>query len=132
MKLNSDVKNVMSKVKVFPVATSSKSGIPNVVPIGMLIPKDDETIWIIDNFMDKTLKNITENPIASFYAWDPESENSYQIKCSVTVKNSGADYEEAVKFAHAKKETLPAKNLFVLKVTDVFYVTPGPKAGKKV
>lgn len=132
MKLTSDVKNVMSKVKVFSVATASKSGVPNVVPIGMLIPKDDETIWVIDNFMDKTLKNIEENPKVAFYAWDPESQDSYQIKCSATVVNSGADYEEAVRFAHSKKETLPAKNLLVLKVTDIFYTSPGPKAGKKI
>ncbi len=132
MKLTSEVKEVMSKVKVYPVATASKSGVPNVVPVGMLIPKDDETIWVIDNFMDKTLNNVKENPIISFYAWDPESQNSFQVKCSVTIKNSGADYEEAVKFAHSKKETLPAKNLFILKVTDIFYVTPGPNAGKKL
>jgi len=132
MKLTSEVKEVMSKVRIYPVATASKSGVPNVVPVGMLIPKDDETIWIIDNYMDKTLSNVKENPVIALYAWDPESPNSYQIKCSVTVENSGADYEEAVRFAHSKKETFPAKNLFKLKITDVFYVTPGLNAGKKL
>ena len=132
MKLTSEVIDVMSKVRIYPVATASKDGVPNVVPVGMLMRKDDENIWIIDNYMDKTLKNVKENPIISFYAWDPESPNSFQIKCSVTVENSGADYEEAVKFAHSKKETYPAKNLFKLKVQDVYYVTPGTNAGKKL
>lgn len=132
MKLTPEVKEVMAKVKIYPVATASKDGMPNVVPIGFVLPRDDENIWIIDNFMDKTLKNVKENPYLSLYAWDPEMPNSYQIKCSVVVENSGADYEEAVKIAHAKKETFPAKNLFKLKVIDVFYVTPGPNAGKKI
>ena len=132
MKLTQEVKDVMSKVRIYPVATASKSGVPNVVPVGFLLPREDETIWIIDNYMDKTLKNVKENPWISFYAWDPESPNSYQVKCSVTVKNSGAEYEEAVRIAHSKKETYPAKNLFILKVEDVFYVTPGPNAGKKL
>ena len=132
MKLSSEVKDVMSKVRIYPVATASKDGVPNVVPIGFVIPRDDETIWIIDNFMDKSLKNVKENPVIALYAWDPDSPNSYQIKCSVKVANSGPEYEEAVKIAHSKKETYPAKNLFILKVTDVFYVTTGPNAGKKL
>lgn len=132
MKMTTEVKEVLSKTKPFALATASKSGIPNVAPVGMLIVKDDETIWIVDNYMNKTLANVKENPFASFYVWNPEFPNGYQIKCKVAVENSGKDYEEAVAFAHAKKETYPAKNLLKLKVTDIFYVTPGPNAGKKI
>ncbi len=132
MKMNAEIKDVLSKTRPFAFATSSKDGVPNVVPVGMLLVKDDETIWVIDNYMDKTLANVKENPTASFYVWNPECPNSYQIKCDVCVENSGRDYEEAVAFAHSKKETYPAKNLLKLKVRDVFYVTPGPNAGKRV
>ncbi|MDR3282791.1 MAG: pyridoxamine 5'-phosphate oxidase family protein [Candidatus Methanoplasma sp.] len=133
VKLNDDVKKVIASVKTFPLATASKAGIPNVAPIGMLIPQqDDETVWIVDNFMNKTLANLKENPNASFYVWNPEFPDSYQIKGTVTIENSGADYEKAVQFAHSRKETLPAKNLLKLRIADVFYTTPGPKAGNKV
>ena len=132
MKLTAEVKEVMSKVRIYSIATASKDGVPNVVPAGMFMIKDDETIWLIDNYMDKTLKNVKENPVVAFYAWDPESPNSYQVKCSVTIENSGPDYEEAVKIAHSKSEKYPAKNLLKLKVQDIFYVTPGPNAGKKI
>lgn len=130
VKLNDNVKDVLQKIRIFPLATASAKGEPNVVPIGMLMLKDDENIWVVDNFMCKTLENVKENPRASFYIWDPESENSYQIKGTVTIENSGADYEGAKKSANEKG--YPAKNLLKMKVTDVFCVKPGPAAGKKL
>ena len=132
MKMPSEVKEVLSKTKPYAFATASASGMPNVVPVGMLIPKDDETLWLVDNYLNKTLANVKENPHASIYVWNPERPNSYQIKCSVAVENSGKDYEDAVAFAHSKKETFPAKNLLKLKVEEIYYVTPGPNAGKKI
>ncbi len=127
------MKAVLNKIRIFPLATSSKDGTPNVVPIGMLILQpDNETIWVVDNYMSKTVANAKENPKVSIYVWDPESPDSYQIKGSVTVENSGSDYEKAVEFAHSKKETYPAKNLLKIKITDVYYTTPGPKAGQKI
>lgn len=122
----------MKKQGVFSLATCSKDGVPNVVPIGMLFVGDDGKVWVIDNFLKKTLANLRENPVASFYIWNPEAKESYQVKGSVTIEDSGADYEKAVAFAHAKKETLPAKNLVKIDVSDVYYVTPGPHAGDPV
>ena len=51
VKLDEKMKTAFSKVKIFPVATASKDGVPNVVPIGFCQLVDDETIWIADNFM---------------------------------------------------------------------------------
>jgi len=132
MKLTADVKEAMSKNRIFALATASKSGVPNVVPVGMLVVKDDENIWVVDNYMDKTLANVKENPQVSFYVWVPEHPNSYQVKCDVVVEDSGKDYEEAVKYAHSIKEIYPAKTLLKLKVREIYYVSPGPNAGKKV
>ncbi|MDR1404256.1 MAG: pyridoxamine 5'-phosphate oxidase family protein [Candidatus Methanoplasma sp.] len=132
-KITDDMKAIFGNAGIYSFATASKDGIPNVVPIGMLIPQPDgETVWVVDNFMDKTISNVKENPNAAFYIWDPKSADSYQIKGTVTVENSGDDYEKTVKYAHERKETLPAKNLLKMKITDIYYVTPGPKAGKKV
>ena len=122
----------MKTQHIVPFATASKDGVPNVVPIGMIFMKEQDTFWIVDNFFDKTIKNLKENPHASFYIWHPKAEQSYQVKGDVVVENSGKDYEEAVAFAHSKGPNFPAKNLVKFKVTDVYYVTPGPNAGKKV
>lgn len=132
-KLNEEMVSELKKMKIFSLATASKSGVPNVVPIGMLILQDDnETVWIVDNFMGKTLANVKENPIASFIIWNPESKVSFQVKGTITVENSGKDYEAAREFAHQRKKELPAKNLLKMKITEVYSVQPGPTAGKKL
>ena len=57
-----------SNFKYFALATSSKEGVPNVVPIGFLWVANDKEIWVIDNYMNKTYANIKENPVAAVYA----------------------------------------------------------------
>ncbi len=42
VKLTADMKETFSKMKVFPVATASKDGTPNVVPLAMVRIVDDE------------------------------------------------------------------------------------------
>jgi len=132
VKLTDDMISILSETRIFMVATASKSGVPNVVPIGMLSLQDDkETFWMIDNYLNKTIKNITENPQVSFSALS-EAGMPIQIKCDAKVEDSGADYEKAVKIAHAKKETYPAKRLIKLRVREVYSVKPGEKAGEKL
>ncbi len=128
-KLTPEVSAEMKKQRVFALATASKDCVPNVVPVGMLFEGEDGKIWLIDNYLKKTLKNIQENPVVSFYIWNPESSESYQVKGNAVVLDSGADYEKAVAFAHAKKETFPAKHLIKIDVSEVYYVTPGAHAG---
>ena len=131
-KLTPEILEQMKNQKVYAVATASKDGVPNVVPVGMLIPQEDGTIWIIDNYFDKTLANMRENPKAAFYVWNPECTESWQIKGSLKIEDSGADYEAAVAFAHSIKEIFPAKHLVKMTVDEVYYVTPGDHAGKPV
>ena len=131
--ITEDIKEIMKSQRIFPLATASKDGVPNVVPVGMLFIGEDEKIWVIDNFFDKTLANIKENPEVAIYMWSPEHKgDSYQVKGKATVINSGEEYEKAVFFARAKMEGAPAKNLIKVDVTDIYYVTPGPNAGKKL
>ncbi|MBR1452215.1 MAG: pyridoxamine 5'-phosphate oxidase family protein [Candidatus Methanomethylophilaceae archaeon] len=122
----------MKATGIISFATASKDGTPNVVPVGMIFMGDDGNIWLVDNYLNKTLANLKENPKAAFYIWTRDFKESYQIKGSVTIENSGPDYLKAVGIAHAKKETYPAKNLIKMKVEEVYYVTPGDHAGNKV
>jgi predicted pyridoxine 5'-phosphate oxidase superfamily flavin-nucleotide-binding protein len=99
----------------------------------MLILQDDnETIWVIDNFMQKTLENAIKNPRASFYVWSPETKGAWQIKGTVTVETGGPDHDKAKAIATARKEGSPAKTLLKMRITDVYSVKPGPTAGKKL
>ena len=133
VKISDDVKTEFEKTKLFMLATASKNGMPNVVPVGMvMLQSDDETVWIVDNFMNKTLANVKENPHVAFSLCNQDGKESYQIKGTVTIENSGADYEKAVEIAHKRKETLPAKNLLKINMTEIYFVSPGPKAGQKL
>lgn len=132
VKLTQDILDQMKNQKVYALATASKDGVPNVVPVGMLIPKEDGTIWIIDNYFGKTIANMEENPKAAFYVWNPECKESWQVKGTLSIEDSGADYEAAVAFAHSIKEIFPAKHLVKMTVDEIYYVTPGDHAGKKI
>ncbi|MDD1718988.1 MAG: pyridoxamine 5'-phosphate oxidase family protein [Methanoregulaceae archaeon] len=130
--LNAEIKEAFSKVKLFPVATASKAGVPNVALIAFVMMTADDTFWLADNFMNKTLANVKENPNIAFSVYDPDSKKCFQIKGTVKVTTSGPDFEKMRGMVHAKKPDLPAKSLLVMKVTEVFSCSPGPTAGKKV
>ncbi len=132
VKLTGEMKELFAKVKVFPVATASKKGIPNVVPIAFVVLASDDTIWIADNFMNKSLANVKENPHASIFLYDSDIKRCCQVKGTIEVKTTGSDYEKMKKMVHEKKPGLPAKSLLVMKITEIFECMPGPSAGKKI
>ena len=131
-KLTDEMKAVFAKNKIFPVATASKAGVPNVAPIAFVQIAGPDTIWLGDNYMVKTLANVKENPKMAIYFWDPDTKKCFQVKGTVEVKTSGPDYDKEKGMIKAKNEKYPAKGLLVMKVTDAFECTPGPNAGKKV
>jgi len=131
-KLTDDMKAVFGKNKIFPVATASRMGVPNVAPIAFVQIVSDDTIWLGDNYMVKTLANVKENPRMAIEFWDPETKRCFQVKGTVEVKIAGDDYEKVKKMIKAKNEKYPAKSLLILKITEVFECTPGASAGKKI
>lgn len=130
--LTPEMKELFAKVKLFPVATASKKGIPNVTPIAFVTLVKDDTIWMADNFMNKTLANLKENPHVSIYLYDTEVKRCCQIKGNAEIRTSGEDYEKMKKMVQEKKPGLPAKSLIIIRITDVFECMPGPAAGKKL
>ena len=70
-RLTEDMIEAFESVKNFPLATASKDGDPNVAPMGAVFLMDPETIWIGNQYMKTTIRNVEENPRASFYVWRP-------------------------------------------------------------
>ncbi len=133
VKLSDEMKEDFAKMRVFPFATASKNGEPNVIPIGMCkLQEDGETIWITDNYFNKTRKNLEESPRASLYVWGAEIKGCYQIKGDIEIKTEGEDYENMYKMVKSIGERFPAKALVVMKITDIFECKGGPEAGKKL
>jgi predicted pyridoxine 5'-phosphate oxidase superfamily flavin-nucleotide-binding protein len=103
-KLTDDVKKTMAQTKIIPVATASKEGMPNVIPFAFVKWLDEDTVLLADNFMNKSLKNLKENPYISICVWDAENKRSFQIKGEAVIETSGKVYDETV--AWVKKQCL--------------------------
>lgn len=131
-KLNEAVKSVIAKTKIFPVATASKNGVPNVVPFAFVKVYDEDTILLADNFMNKSLNNLKENPEMAICVWDTESNQSYQIKGPVTIVTSGKVFEETVQWVKGVMEQMAPKSALLLKAAHVYVCQPGSDLGKEL
>lgn len=131
-RLTSEVRNVIERQGVFPIATASKDGLPNVVPMTFVKVFDDENLLIVDNFMNKTKQNIKSNPYISICVWDLENKLSYQIKGKVTIHDSGPVFEQARTWVKEKMPALQPKAAVLLKVTNIYVCQPGESLGQEL
>jgi predicted pyridoxine 5'-phosphate oxidase superfamily flavin-nucleotide-binding protein len=129
VRLDEKMKKIFEKAPVYPLATASKTGEPNVAPMKSVWLVDDETVWVADNFMKKTLANLEENPRAAIFLWGPETGGCIQVKGDVEILTSGSEYEKMRAMVKAKSEKYPAKSLVVIRITEVYSCAPGAEAG---
>lgn len=131
MVLTEEMKDAIEKDNVVFFATATPDGVPNVVPIGFARPIDDNTILVVDNYLNKTRKNLEDNPKASLVVRDA-SKAPYQFKGTVEIVESGKYFDDAVDWATSVMSQLAPKAAVLLKVEEIYSVQPGPEAGKKV
>ena len=128
------IQETFEKRKIVALATASRGGTPNVVPVGAKWIIDDETILISDQYMNKTLSNLKENPHAAVTFWDKIE--GYQMKGTATYETSGRRFEEAAKrvekIGSSRNLSLKSKGVVIFKITEIYNVSPGPDAGKRV
>jgi uncharacterized protein len=133
-KLTQQIKEIFEKQETVVLATASKEGMPNVVPVNAKKILDDETILISDQFFNKTLTSMKDNPHVAITIWDKLE--GYQIKGTVTIETSGKRFEETAKWIDdiGKKLNLPlkSKGTVIVKITDIYHVSPGRDAGTRV
>jgi len=133
-KMTKEMQEMFNRVGLKQLATSDKKGVPNVVPINFMKLLDDETILASAVFMTKTFSNIKENPVCAISVW--EGFAGYQFKGSATIHTEGPIFIDTAAWTEeeGKKLGLPlkSKGAVVIKITDIFSVSPGPDAGKKI
>jgi hypothetical protein len=132
VKVTAEIKELFTKQAVIPMSTTDKLGNPNIIYVLMWWWKDDETLVVTDNFLNKTRKNIEENPKASFVCFSQEKGKSYQIKCTTKIETSGKLFDQGHKMAIEYKPPLPGKAVVICKVTEVYQALYGPGAGSKI
>ncbi len=130
VKLTEEIKESMKGVKTIFMATCSRAGVPNVIPMATFKLLDDETMLLGDNFMQKTLTNMKENPRIAIAYWGEKG--GFQIKGTVTLHTDDQVFKDTVAWVKSMRPTMNPKTGIVLKITDVYIVKAGPDAGKKI
>lgn len=115
------------------IATSTPDGIPNVVHKGSLQLLDDEHLVYADIFSGKTTENIRNNPNVAISIIDFKNFRGYQLKGKAFLLDNGEIYEKIVKFVENLPMKLPKPKYAVkIHVEEIYDLTPGPNAGKKI
>jgi len=130
--LPNEIKELLPEMELFPFATASATGVPNVVPVKFVYLARDDVFWVTDNFFNKTLANLRENPRAALYVWSASAKRSYQIKGDTEIVTSGSDYEAMKAMVLAKKPDAPVRSLVIFRITAVYDCMPGSGAGRQV
>jgi len=132
VKMPVEVRETLEKQKPIPIATASKSGVPNVVFVGLLKIVDDETLMLADNFFYKTAQNLIENPRIAILCYNSETKKSFQIKGDVMLSKEGENFDAMRFWVHGINNKLPAKACVMVKITGIYNAMWGPAAGKQI
>lgn len=129
-KVTEEIRESLKGTKIAFLATASKDGTPNVVPIAVVKFLDDETLLISDQYFGKTLNNLKENPKIALTWWGEKE--GFQIKADVTIHTNDDIFRHDVEWARSIKDTLNPKSAVVGKITAAYIVKSGPTAWKKI
>ena len=129
MKIPRKIRDVFESEKYHQLATSTRSGIPNLCTFGAKYLIDDEIIIIVDNYFRKTLKNILSNPEVSILI--RRDKECYQIKGKAEYKTKGKLYEEAKFWMKSRGDHYPAKGIVIIRPEAFYNSISGLGAGKE-
>jgi predicted pyridoxine 5'-phosphate oxidase superfamily flavin-nucleotide-binding protein len=128
--LTQEIRESLQGTKTAFLATSSKKSIPNVVPIAAYRVLDDRTMLISDQYFNKTLQNMKENPTIALSWWGDKG--GFQIKGTVTLHTNDEIFRQNVAWMKESWPRFVPKSAVLVKITDVYMVKPGPEPGKKI
>ena len=137
-KITQDMKDIAAKADPFILATASKDGKPNGVPIGLVKIISDDEFMLVDVGMYKTRQNIVENPVVAVTYWSEEAHYGYQVKGLARVETSGKIFDDAIewlknmepKFDPAEAGVVfEPKAVVVVKVDEIYYIGAGKDSG---
>ncbi|PLX06327.1 MAG: hypothetical protein C0596_17815 [Marinilabiliales bacterium] len=126
-----DIQDFFDSIPFMALGTCDRDGIPNVSVIGSKKIVDDNKIWIIDTFFDKTKDNILKNKNVSISFW--KGIIGYQIKGKAKYVESGEKFEIAKQWILKLKPRKIVKGLVIVDVTDIYSISANyEEAGKKI
>lgn len=129
-KINDEMRTLLEETDIWVLATADSNGIPNAVPILFVKLMDNDSLLLVDNFMKKTVDNISVNPNVSISVW--KDKTGYQFKGKAKIETSGANFEAGEKIVKDKKPELTPKSIVWVNIDSIYITSPGPDAGSKV
>ena len=127
-----EMQEFISKVKTPAIATASKDGKPNVVPITFTKVISENEILLVDNYMNKTRANIEENPVVAISAWHLEEGMGYQFKGKARIETTGKIFEESIQWVKSRRPQTDPKAAIIVEVDEIYSIGPGERAGKRI
>jgi hypothetical protein len=133
-KFTEEMKGIIDQANVVALATATKVGEPNVVPIAYKKAFSDNELLLVDIFMRKTEANIKANSKVAVSAWHTASgvSKGYQFKGNAKIETSGEAFDEGVRMVKAEEPEINLKGVVIIKVDSIYTVSPGSDAGKQV
>ena len=128
--LTDEMKESLTGTKLVFLATASNESRPNVVPIGAFRLLDDETLLISDQFFNKTLANMKENPHIALSWWGEKG--GFQFKGPVTLHTADEVFRQDVAWMKELRPNLTPKSAVIMKIAEVYQIKAGADAGKKL
>jgi predicted pyridoxine 5'-phosphate oxidase superfamily flavin-nucleotide-binding protein len=130
VKVSEKIMEAFKSQRTIPMATVNKEGVPNVIYVGMWWWEDNETICVVNNYLNKTLQNVNDTGRVSFVCYGKSG--SYQIKCNADDVTSGPIYEKGKKIATERDKPYPGRSTIVCNVEEIYQGSGGKGAGQKL
>ncbi len=131
-KITDEMKRLVGDAGILAVATATKNGEPNVIPVHFGKVLSDDEFLLVNNFMKKTMENIKANPRVAISVWKRGDSEGYQFKGNARIESSGKIFDEGVKMVKADFAQLNPEAAVIVKVDSIYVTTPGLDAGKQV
>ncbi|MBC7079428.1 MAG: pyridoxamine 5'-phosphate oxidase family protein [Methanothrix sp.] len=101
--MSEEIKQMLDENIVY-LATSTRDGKPNVVPIGSAYAISDNEILIHDMMFVKTRANLEANPQVAISFTDTRRWESYQLKGTAKIFTEGEMFEKVLEIMKIKAE----------------------------
>ena len=129
--ITEEIKNLFKAQDIAALGTCGE-GKPNVIAVYWKHIPDDQTIWLLDNYMNKTLENLRGNPNVCVSIWDAQNDEGYELKGTATYHSEGETFEKAKAWIQSINPEKNPKGVVEVKVEEVFTLKPGPEAGTPI
>ena len=130
VRLTEEIEESLREAKTVFLATSSSDGVPNVVPIAAFTVLDDGTMLISDQYFNKTLRNMQENPQIALSWWG--SKGGFQIKGTVTLHTDDEVFARNIAWMKERWPKFVPKSAVLVTITGVYLVKPDAEPGKQI